>query len=327
MKHIKSLLQTWLLIILGAAHVVLITRFVADFLGVNPQQPLLQPIYDFSSTLLRPFQNSFVSSEADKSILDFSTLLAIAVFSCIWVFLSMLIKIIFDVSLEDKSKKLLNLFFGSLEVLFLFRFILALLHAGESNFLVFLRSITGVLTTPIERLLAGNELSIVIATFVSMIIVGLAWFTLYKLLAGATGTVQNLESKRAARKAILEKEPRPRIHTTSLKAASTMYSEEVVSSKPEEEPKQPAQTEDQYLVNDPNFVDLEQPVPETQNTQIQTTPETPQPEETKQPRQSLGSTIKGAAKELLSDKKKSSSPFEQEKKEPPQGDMPQSPLG
>lgn len=318
MRHIKSLLQTWLVVIFGLCELILIGRFAIDFLGVNKEEALVKTFCDFSESILGPFKDTFTVSEASGSVFDLSCVLALVVIAGVWYISASIIKILFDTELSQKGLKLVNLLFGTIEGLFIFKLVLSLLGANSSKFVSIISSITGVLVTPISSLFSGSDFGIAIASVISMIIIGLIWFTVYKLIIGATESIEGIQSKKTAEKAIREKQPQFRVATTSVEAASTMYEEEVVSTEPPKEESASTETSSDFLVNDPNFVDLEQPSSEQQNTSAQgIEQQDPSIANDGQPQQSQGSPSAHQAQPRA--------PFEQEKK--PSDVMPKSPLG
>ncbi|MBN2016386.1 hypothetical protein JW766_06185 [Candidatus Dojkabacteria bacterium] len=204
MNKIRSILQTYIIVALGICHVLLITRFAIDFLGTDYNHPLLLPIYNVSSILIKPFEGSFTATEVDGSILNYAAALSIVAFIFVTVFCLSIIRIIFNEDLTKKTSKLVNLIFISLEVLLLQRTVLELLNAQTSSYLSFLTAISTIFTTPISLLASiTGELVIELQLALSMLLLGLVWFTVYKLVEGAVQAAERLKEEKPQQRKVV----------------------------------------------------------------------------------------------------------------------------
>jgi hypothetical protein len=68
---------------LGIVEALLITRVILKLLAANPEAGFVRVIYNFSALLLAPFQGIFPTPATQNSVLELSSLVAIAVYAVI----------------------------------------------------------------------------------------------------------------------------------------------------------------------------------------------------------------------------------------------------
>jgi len=89
----RSYNVVWLII--GIIEAVLIFRFVFELLGANQYSGFVQFIYTLSYPFAVPFQDIFHVSAVSYSILDWSLLVAMAVYLVIGYLLNQILRVIF----------------------------------------------------------------------------------------------------------------------------------------------------------------------------------------------------------------------------------------
>jgi len=70
-------------LILGVVEALLITRVILKLLAANPSSSFVRFVYNISALLVAPFQGIFPSPATQNSVLELSSLVAIAVYALI----------------------------------------------------------------------------------------------------------------------------------------------------------------------------------------------------------------------------------------------------
>jgi hypothetical protein len=193
MRQIRSLLQTYIVILLGICHFILITRFVTDFLGTDKGNIFLGPVVKLSDLLIAPFVGMFESPEADGSMINYTVLSAIITYTCIWIICFAIIRIFFKEELSKKSLKLANLFFSVLEGILIFRSVLVILEIDSSTFSKIINAFSNILILPIDLISSlTGELVIELEIVIAMFLLAIVWITIYKILEGITESAEKM---------------------------------------------------------------------------------------------------------------------------------------
>jgi hypothetical protein len=129
----------------------------------------------------------------DGSTLDYSTLYAIAMYALVGILTFRISKIITKTELHKKSLELVNTLFTGLETLMIIRIVSDICKAGPSFFYTFVFKFTNVFITPLSFLTdITGDLSGQLAAVLSMIVIGIIWFTFYKVIEGLSSTAQKI---------------------------------------------------------------------------------------------------------------------------------------
>lgn len=246
MKQLREILQTYTIIIFSGIHVLLITRFCVDFFGTSKENPIVKLVFNLSNFVAQPFLGTFESSYADNSLLNYSILYAIIIYTLLAIFIFILYLVIFKVELKEKSLGILNLIFGSIIVLHVVRLVSDRLGASLSPFYKFLTNFTNIFINTISSF--SNILGSItdeIAIVISMVILAIAWFTASKILSLVLDSVETVTTptykppKHKPRKLKTTLEP----EVDDEKASGPSLQEQV--TKPEDyiEPKMPEKQE------------------------------------------------------------------------------------
>lgn len=174
--------------------VFLVSRFCIDFFGTNTENSLFKIVINLSNFLLKPFSNTFNPSMVDGSTLDYSTLYAIAIYALSGIAIFKLFKILLKSELRKKSLELISLLFLSLEGITILRILSEICKAQYSPFNRFVHGFSNLFIKPLSLLTPiTGEMTNVIAAVAAMILLGVLWFTSYKILEGLSASASKLE--------------------------------------------------------------------------------------------------------------------------------------
>jgi len=192
-KQVREILQTYLVIVFTAVQVFLVSRFCIDFFGTQSENSLFRLVRNISSFLLKPFDQTFIPSTLDGSTLDYTTLYAIIIYTLGGILTFRICKILVKTELHKKSLELVNLIFASFEILIVIRIVSDICSAGLSFFYLFVLRFTDIFIRPLSLLTeVTGDLSGQIAAVASMFVIGIMWFTIYKVVEGLSDTAEKL---------------------------------------------------------------------------------------------------------------------------------------
>jgi hypothetical protein len=176
MSKIRGFLQTYILMLLGSIHLILITRFVVDFLGTDSNQPLLNPFYVISHFFLKPFDNTFVSTQLSQNTVNYNIFFALIFYTIIGL---LALKILYIAFCSEKNcipQEITGLVFKTLELIFIGRIILDFLHAQESTMFSVINAIVSPFISILNLFIPiQSEHKIRILTAIWMIIAIFIW--------------------------------------------------------------------------------------------------------------------------------------------------------
>lgn len=208
LRQIREIIQTYLVIVFTTIEVFLISRFCIDFFGTQSQNALLTIVINISNFLLKPFYNTFTSYTVDGSTLDYSTLYAIVIYTLSGIITFKLFKIILKSELSKKSLELTGLIFLSLEGLIVLRIASDIFDANHSPFNKLVYGFSNLFIKPLSLLTSiTGEISNTIASVAAMILIGILWFTVYKIVEGLSEGAKKLEQQVSSQKEYTPSQP------------------------------------------------------------------------------------------------------------------------
>lgn len=256
MSKVRGFLQTYILILLGSIHLILITRFVVDFLGTDSSQPLLNPFYVISHFFLKPFDNTFTSTQLSQNTINYNIFFALIFYTIIGLLILKTLYIAFCSEKNCIPQEITGLVFKTLELLFIGRIILDFLHAQESTMFNVINGIVSPFVSILNLFIPiQSEHKIRILTTIWMFI---AIFTWVIIAAIARFISKSLEKPRYIKKVNVEEEKEreiimPEIVSTQTETVSTpteTVQPEVLVEKNIEPPKTPQKQKETNIIQE-----------------------------------------------------------------------------
>lgn len=172
-EKIKKAINGVVLVIFGLFDVVLLIRILLRIIGASTASSFVKFWYSLSDTFLNPFDGTFTDIGSGKIVLELDSLLAIAIYFLIAIFIVRVVNGLFKEKTQDKTRSLIDSFFKLTEGILGLRFLFKLVGAHLSGFITFLYGISAPVYEPFEGLLPSiGEGNVVFetSTFIAIII-------------------------------------------------------------------------------------------------------------------------------------------------------------